>query len=91
MVTMDVGDAVDLQHDERALQPAAARALQLLDEVLAKGLDPQDRRQRVAAAAHQRRLEVGDSFPGSFQLAREPVAFATNRHRNLYRPAGRRA
>ncbi len=82
---MDVGEPVDLQHHECALQTAPARALQLVDELLAKGLDPQHGGQRVAPAAQQCRLEVGDALPGGFQLALEPVAFATSGHHDTHR------
>ena len=91
MVTVDVGDAVDLQHDERAAAArggACAAAPRRGARETTRSAGPWSACRGRAASAPSR---VGDSFPGSFQLAREPVAVATDRHRNMYRPAGRRA
>ena len=89
MIAMHVREAVDLQQDEGALQSAPPRALQLVDELLAKRLEAQHRRQRVAAATQQRRFEVGDALAGRFELPREPVTFAASRHSHCHRRDGR--
>jgi hypothetical protein len=77
---MELRHAVDLEDDERARPVVALGALDLVLELLAEGLDPQEAGERVATAPEELLLELADATASDLELAGELVAIFASGH-----------
>ena len=76
----ELGDAVELEQDERRGPVVAVGAADLVGEPVAKGLHRAQAGERVAAVQGDRALELGDAAARALELARQLVAFAAGGH-----------